>query len=49
MTIVLLTRRLAIVLAFAILFFPLPFLPVFNQKYNPLQIKNSVVHPIEYC
>jgi len=46
-TVVLLARRAAILLAFAVLFFPLPFLPIFNQKYNALQIKNSAVEPID--
>lgn len=27
------------------LIFPIPFLPIFKQKYNPLQIKNSVAGP----
>lgn len=48
MTVALLARRPAVVLAFTILLLPFPFVPVFNHKYNPLQIKNSVVDPIEY-
>lgn len=48
MTVALLTRRPAIVSAFAVLFPPLSFLPIFSQRYHLLQSKSSVVDPAEY-
>lgn len=49
MAVALLTRRPAIVPAFAVLFpSPLFFLPIFSQRYHLLQSKSSVVDPTEY-